>query len=887
MASTGVNRPTNVRQRDEDIDRKLQLYGIVSAFQNGKMPSNDQIDATLNSFIASKALSSPSSRLSSEGRALVADFRDVVNQAKLLLLSKNNGNLLQDFIWKTSRHDYASIDVPGAPVSKDVAKQDGDRALEGLKTLGNLLITNGQFRKLLKDSSVLFRDILADSASKATSVVRPSDEALAQIDEPAPDDTWHDTPNLSKNDLKNRTKGLYKKNNQGDAGGASSVDAQRADELQGEATEAAQNKTAEYRDRAKAYLRSKVPQERRDQAVWRLKKMIIECQQHPEYQQAIQTLLDLAERYHGHAKTATANSSGVVQHTRGRLSEAEEDMKTLIERFANGTSTDNLWSSINEMYKLADNDQELHSWFSKVDSFLRRCLQEKGFVLEDASTEEWNRLYDHGNYLLREKYRPQTDNVADQVKFLADQFDKDAQNQAFAKSVNKLFYDLGNDENGKQTFKPHLVKDLTNVIIPAALESIAYIPIPRIEYSDSQVDAVIENLVLESDNFMPNVLEIYNDNYVSWGRKLGKVGKNRHSAQVNVSGIQMDLRNVSYYVKRKEGFPSLTDIGIFSVFLSGKGFSFKLGLSTAEPGNREHFFKVNKVDVDIDNLKITMHKSQHKLLFTVFKPILMRVMRPVLQKVLEKAIRDNFTEWDATLYAIKKDADRAAQELADQADAEDATNPNAYSRFFNAAKKRMDDTKERKKEEAKKKADKARKELDDKKLNIAYTKEDSIFPRINLPGGFSSKASHYRSMAREGDDWQSPVFTLGSAGTSKNIPKPPVVEKKEAPATNGNRVNGVNGAGRTNGATNGYHGTNGVNQANASGVSAAPLAVPVAVVAPAGSGALSSNAGSGYGDGIARTSGTVYDTPTALTGAAQDGVQRTTGVVSSVSGRPI
>lgn len=123
----------------------------------------------------------------------------------------------------------------------------------------------------MKDSSVLFRDILADSASKATSVVRPSDEALAQIDEPAPDDTWHDTPNLSKSDLKNRTKALYKKNNQGDVGGSSSIDAQRVDELQGEASEAAQNKTAEYRDRAKAYLRSKVPQERRDQAVWRLK----------------------------------------------------------------------------------------------------------------------------------------------------------------------------------------------------------------------------------------------------------------------------------------------------------------------------------------------------------------------------------------------------------------------------------------------------------------------------------------------------------------------------------------------------------------------------------------------------------------------------------------
>ncbi|KJR89898.1 uncharacterized protein SPSK_05930 [Sporothrix schenckii 1099-18] len=881
MASTGVNRPTNVRQRDEDIDRKLQLYGIASAFRNGKMPSNEQIDATLNSFIASKALSNPSNKLSSEGRALVADFRDVVNQAKLLLLTKNDGNLLQDFIWKTSRHEYSSIEVPGAVVSKDEAKQDGDKALEGIKTLGNLLITNGQFRKLLKDSSVLFRDILADSASKATSVVRPSDEALAQIDEPAPDDTWHDRPNLAKNDLKNRTKALYKKNNSGgttsgrDVGGTSATDTQRLDGLQDGTAETVQDKTAEYRDRAKAYLRSKVPQERRDQAVWRLKKMIIECQQHPDYQQAIQALLDLAERYHSHAKTTTANSHGVVQNTRDRLSDAEADLKTLIERFANSTSTDNLWSSINDIYTLADNDNELQSWFSKVDRFLRRCLQEKGFVLEDASTEEWNRLYDHGNYLLREKYRPQTDKVANEVKFLADQFDKDAQNQAFGKSVRKLLYDLGNDENGKQTFKPHLVKDVTNVILPATLESIAYIPIPRIEYSDSQVDAVIENLVLESDNFMPNVFEIYNNNYVSWGRKLGKVGNNRHSAQVNVSGIQMDLRNVSYYVKRKEGFPSLTDVGIFSVFLSGQGFSFKLGLSTAGPSNRQHFFKVDKVHVDIDNLKITMHKSQHKLLFTVFKPILMRVMRPVLQKVLEKTIRDNFNKWDTTLYTIKQDADRAGRELDVDPD-EAGSKPNSYNRFFTAARKHMEDSKERKKVEAKKKAA----DLDDKKLNIAYTKEDSIFPHINLPGGFSSKASRYRAMANEGDNWQSPVFTLGSAGTTKSVPKPSVIEKKEAPVSNPSRVNGANGANRANGnddfatanSANGYQSTQGHQSTQglqgANGLTA-PLAVPVAVVAPAGSTATA----------------TGHDVAVAATGAARDGAQGTTGVVSSVSGR--
>lgn len=39
MASANVNRPTNVKEKDADINRKLQIYGIFSAFKAGKVPS--------------------------------------------------------------------------------------------------------------------------------------------------------------------------------------------------------------------------------------------------------------------------------------------------------------------------------------------------------------------------------------------------------------------------------------------------------------------------------------------------------------------------------------------------------------------------------------------------------------------------------------------------------------------------------------------------------------------------------------------------------------------------------------------------------------------------------------------------------------------------------
>lgn len=130
--------------------RFLRYVATASTIDDNTLTilQNDQIDVALSSFLASRALSNPHEKLSEEGKTLVKDARDVIQQAKYLLLSKNEGNLIQDFIWQTTQFDAKAVNTPNAPLSKDAAKKDGDEALNGLRTLGTLLITNGQFRKL-------------------------------------------------------------------------------------------------------------------------------------------------------------------------------------------------------------------------------------------------------------------------------------------------------------------------------------------------------------------------------------------------------------------------------------------------------------------------------------------------------------------------------------------------------------------------------------------------------------------------------------------------------------------------------------------------------------------------------------------------------------------
>ena len=216
-----------------------------------------------------------------------------------------------------------------------------------------------------------------DAASKVATKVSPDDEQLAQIDKPADDNTWHDAPDLSASSLKNQIKSTINKQTpltKGDLkdaagdfsesahpsgsrdptetarlaaedqqnGTNSGVDAQagvqnaastlkeRASQnIPDETKDKAREKARQARERTKAYLSQKMPQERREQVIWRLKKLVIECQGHPDYQRAITTLLDLAETYSGHAANIANQSTGTVKgaHKDTALQTAEADLK--------------------------------------------------------------------------------------------------------------------------------------------------------------------------------------------------------------------------------------------------------------------------------------------------------------------------------------------------------------------------------------------------------------------------------------------------------------------------------------------------------------------------------------------------------------------------------
>ena len=148
----------------------------------------------------------------------------------------------------------------------------------------------------VKDATVLIRDMVGDAATNVATKVKPSEEALASIDEPAPDNTWHDKPDLSKANVKSQLQNVYKGDPKSDAQdiadssanaarrpdgsvdptaaaqtAADQIDSKISDEDKEKVKRTTKEAAQAYRARTREYLAKKVPEERRERTIWRLK----------------------------------------------------------------------------------------------------------------------------------------------------------------------------------------------------------------------------------------------------------------------------------------------------------------------------------------------------------------------------------------------------------------------------------------------------------------------------------------------------------------------------------------------------------------------------------------------------------------------------------------
>lgn len=131
------------------------------------------------------------------------------------------------------------------------------------------------------------------------------------------------------------------------------------------------------------------------------------------------------------------------------------------------------------------------------------------------------------------------------------------------------------------------------------------------------------------------------------------------------------------------------------IFLGGQGLSLDMKLSTPAETHGNRISKLEKVTVNIRNLKIILKKSNHKTLFAIFKPLLMSILKPAITKAAEVQIRTSFDQIDEQLWLVQSEYNKAKEDAEKQSSEE---SPNAANMYIQAIQRRFSKLRENKKQ---------------------------------------------------------------------------------------------------------------------------------------------------------------------------------------------
>ncbi|KAK7689617.1 hypothetical protein QCA50_007410 [Cerrena zonata] len=493
----------------------------------------------------------------------------------------------------------------------------------------------------------------------------------------------------------------------------------------------------EHKDRANdQYDRTKnffteeyFPEERRDQFIYRGKKVIVECQKHKDYQESIRWLLTYLEEYasHGQSVLSHGQDSKDALQSDNSLQQATSELRTLLERFANGMSLSVIGDAMKVLYEDSKQDEELRDWFRAVDSYVRKVLLEPGYVLEPDCNNQANRLKDEGKKFYDDKYKSHFDNLfnsaGDWFRALGD----DPLNKRFGEDWARLTKDLLFDDEGSLKFKSELWMDIRKVILPAIIDQVGYVPIPRIEYTDDSLDIVLENLALSGRNLFPNIVSIEAHNFVKFSPYNAIKDESSHDR----------YEDVAFYFRKKTGLAKITDSGLADVLLGGSGLTVTAHVkSSNDPAS---VFEVKDVNVKVDTLKFSIRDSKHDTLYKAVRPLATGLVKKQLQKAIEGAIRTGLEYVDGQLVGVRdrmKEADAS----------EDKSRTQVLQELF-----------QRKKEEAASVKSKA----DDKHAQFkVVSKRDSVIVNAGHPSGWINRAAEREESAMKGSEWRSDAFTI-------------------------------------------------------------------------------------------------------------------------------
>ncbi|GAA6059677.1 hypothetical protein JCM10212_000064 [Sporobolomyces blumeae] len=762
-STSSSSSTSSVTSHVAPIDSALslpQLVRILAALKAGHVPSSRQLIDLADALLASPLLASDphgtlwqprygkgrlgTGSLTRNGDKVRLAAREFVKSAKDLVKRRNPeverrrrkgkerevelvgredepGDAWQEFYWSTKMNEVelklpASTPPPPLKLAASVVSSS-------LLSLVTLFLTSIEMRQLLIDFVVLLRDaaqVVLERESTDDRLPQDAKDAVEKVVDLVAERTV-ETVALGEGMKEENVKKVQRDRGDPvvpgearDAAGGEKVGADDPPLVDIGASPTTTND--DPFDDSTPVLPDQSPEEIRDAFVDRLKEILQRLQATPQYQSAMQTLLDAVRDYvrkslDSLTPKVSVHPSPSAEASSRHPAPPAELLVPLLEPFTGGPgSLSPLRQSFHAtLSHLATSNPEsaphaIRTLGAEFDRYLTRAFLEPGFVESSVSNRQLGTLYDAISRLGQDQPAFYRDLQAF-FRLLFDATSRIAHDPVLARAAlatKDLSVALEGwvEAVGTTTAKAAsgegvaaLWGDVLEWIAPRLLGVVREIPMPRIEFASPTVSGAIEAPSLFSTSFVPASITFQNSTSFTYLPTLGSSSQDipiheshppdrqlSHTTiadrttyasrtSISLSGLRLEIVDVGYFVKVHTGIPclSVSESGLLDLHFGthpdgGAGFSLDTSSEPSQVAQDESLFKVlPSSTVTLQHFDVRSHDSSHPWLMFLLRPIIRTAVRKAVEVELRKVLieqGDKLGEWTYRVKEHKRKVDR-------------------------------------------------------------------------------------------------------------------------------------------------------------------------------------------------------------------------------------
>ena len=485
-----------------------------------------------------------------------------------------------------------------------------------------MLLTNSDFRLFLSDLNVVSREVFKDTAFALSEASKEAGERL----EPSKKDQDALKQPGSDGEIKSSQKDL--------------------EEQVEEVSDVLKDGASTVLEQAETSIANKLQGEEKDTMLSRLKEAVMKLRKRRDYTDSVSTLSLLLKRYAMVYSRIAQDTLEAVDDGIDRNPETDRALHNFwlfIRSFGNKKEWDDLEACFKTVMEHGREDPDFEKLIGELGRAVQEMMTDPSFF--DHAEQRFKDLRDKSSQLTASgsPLRDDVDALLTKTQTTFKSVLQDRDIASLLKTSKTLAKILSPSHHYTNT---DLVTDSVNVFVPLLVQSLSYIPIPRLEISTPQIDLLLENLILEPGatvnhtSFFPYKLriEMLNDIEIRKGR-FRTASALTTVVRIGVCGLSVRADEVGFWLRAHSGLLRLVDEGIASFELDERGLDIELDVEIGKD-RLDKIVSLKRVRVHIHKLNWKLRRSKFSLLAWLFKPFL----RPIIRKTLETQIATGIGE---------------------------------------------------------------------------------------------------------------------------------------------------------------------------------------------------------------------------------------------------